>query len=83
MDYTIDSLFELIESSGLEFVGFSNPHIWDLERLLGDSEDLLNRAKQLPRRDQYRLIELIDPEITHFEWFLAKPPLPRSDWSKE
>lgn len=83
VDYTIDSLFELIEASGLEFVGFSNPHIWDLERLLSDSEDLLNRANQLPRRDQYRLIELIDPEITHFEWFLAKTPLPRYDWSKD
>jgi SAM-dependent methyltransferase len=83
VDYTIDSLFELIEASGLEFMGFSNPHIWDLERLLGDSDDLLNRAKQLPRRDQYRLIELIDPEITHFEWFLAKPPLPHHDWSKD
>jgi SAM-dependent methyltransferase len=83
VDYTIDSLFELIEASGLEFVGFSNPHIWDLERLLGDSDDLLNRARQLPRRDQYRLIELIDPEITHFEWFLAKPPFPHYDWSKD
>ena len=83
VDYTVDSLFELIEASGLDFVGFSNPHIWDLERLLGDSEDLLNRAKQLPLRDQYRLIELIDPEITHFEWFLAKPPMPRYNWSKE
>ena len=77
MDYTIDSLFELIESSGLEFVGFSNPHIWDLERLLGDSEDLLNRAKQLPRRDQYRLIELIDPRNPPISnGFLAKPAPP-------
>jgi SAM-dependent methyltransferase len=83
VDYTIDSLFELIEASGLEFVGFSNPHIWQLDRLLGQGADLLQRGQQLSQREQYRLIELLDPEITHFEWFLAKPPLPTYDWSRD
>ena len=83
IDYTLDTLFDLIEASGLEFLGFSNPRVWDLERLLGDNPELLARANQLPEKDRYRLIELLDPEITHFEFFLAKPPLTRQDWSDD
>ncbi|WP_035986287.1 class I SAM-dependent methyltransferase [Leptolyngbya sp. KIOST-1] len=80
VDYTLDSLFELIDQSGLEFVGFSNPEVWQLDRLLAADPALLERARQLPQPDQYRLIELLDPEITHFEWFLARPPYPRWNW---
>ncbi|MBD2260179.1 class I SAM-dependent methyltransferase [Pseudanabaena sp. FACHB-2040] len=83
IDYTLDTLFDLIEASGLEFLGFSNPRVWQLERLLSDNPELLARANQLPEKDRYRLIELLDPEITHFEFFLAKPPLPRYDWSDD
>jgi 2-polyprenyl-3-methyl-5-hydroxy-6-metoxy-1,4-benzoquinol methylase len=83
VDYTIDTLFELIAASGLEFIGFSNPHIWPLERLLGQNPELLQRAQELSELDQYRLIELLDPEITHFEWFLAKPPLTRHTWAAD
>jgi SAM-dependent methyltransferase len=83
IDYTLDTLFDLIEASGLEFLGFSNPRVWDLERLLGDNPEMLARASQLPEKDRYRLIELLDPEITHFEFFLAKPPLTRQDWSDD
>ncbi|MFZ4639227.1 MAG: class I SAM-dependent methyltransferase [Nodosilinea sp.] len=83
VDYTIDSLFELIQASGLEFVGFSNPAVWRLERLLGGDQALLRRSQALDPCDRYRLVELLDPEITHFEWFLAKPPRPRYDWSQD
>lgn len=83
VDYTLDMLFDLIKASGLEFVGFSNPHIWQLDRLLESSPELLQRAKHLSQTDQYRLVELLDPEITHFEWFLAKPPLPKADWHRD
>ncbi len=83
VDYTIDSLFELIQASGLEFVGFSNPAVWGLERLLGGDQALLQRSQALAPRDRYRLVELLDPEITHFEWFLAKPPRPCYDWSQD
>ncbi len=83
VDYTLDTLFDLINASGLEFVGFSNPYIWQLDRLLGSNPDLLQRAKQLSPTDQYRLVELLDPEITHFEWFLAKPPLVKRDWHQD
>ncbi len=81
VDYSLDTLFELIAASGLELIGFSNPHIWQLERLLGQDKELLTRAQQLSKQDQYRLIELLDPEITHFEWFLAKPPITRRHWA--
>lgn len=84
IDYNIDTLFELIEASGLEFIGFSNPRTWDLNRLIGKSPELLERAQGLGDRQLYRLIELLDPEaITHYEFFLGRPPLPRNDWSDD
>jgi SAM-dependent methyltransferase len=82
IDYNIDTLFELIDASGLEFIGFSNPEFWNLERLLSNAPEALARAKTLAVRAQYRLIELLDPDVAHYEFFLAKPPLPvRVDWS--
>jgi SAM-dependent methyltransferase len=84
IDYTIDSLFELIEASGLEFLGFSNPRNWQLETLLGQSPELMQRAASLSDRQRYRLIELLNPEaVTHYEFFLARPPLPYADWSTD
>ncbi|PSO51472.1 MAG: SAM-dependent methyltransferase [Cyanobacteria bacterium SW_9_44_58] len=83
IDYNINTLFALIEQSGLDFVGFSNPEFWQLERLLGKAPELLEQAQSLPERDQYRLIELLDPEVSHYEFFLAKPPLPQWDWSTD
>jgi 2-polyprenyl-3-methyl-5-hydroxy-6-metoxy-1,4-benzoquinol methylase len=82
-DYNIHTLFELIEASGLEFIGFSNPQSWQLERLLGKSPELLERAKHLSQKEQYRLIELLDTEITHYEFFLGKPPVVTTDWSDD
>jgi SAM-dependent methyltransferase len=81
IDYTIDTLFELIEASGLEFVGFSNPQTWQPERLLANNSELLALAQSLPARQQYRLIELLDTDIAHYEFFLCRPPLPKLDWS--
>ncbi|MEG3435881.1 class I SAM-dependent methyltransferase [Pannus brasiliensis CCIBt3594] len=83
VDYDIDSLFELIDASGLAFLGFSNPAYWEVERLLGRSPELMERVEQLGERELYRLIESLDPEITHFEFFLAKPPIVITDWSKD
>lgn len=84
IDYNIDTLFELIDASGLEFVGFSNPHVWQLDRLLGKAPDLIERAQHLTDRQRFRLIELLDPEtITHYEFFLARPPLAQADWSSD
>ncbi len=84
IDYNIDTLFELIDASGLEFIGFSNPEFWNLERLLNKAPEALIRAKSLDTRAQYRLIELLDPDVAHYEFFLAKPPLPNwIDWSQD
>ncbi|WP_375513590.1 methyltransferase domain-containing protein [uncultured Nostoc sp.] len=83
IDYNIETLFELIDASGLEFIGFSNPSFWDLERLLGKAPELVERAKQLSDRQLYRLIELLDPEVTHYEFFLGRPPLIKADWSDD
>ncbi|MBD2035749.1 class I SAM-dependent methyltransferase [Leptolyngbya sp. FACHB-321] len=82
IDYNIQTVFELIDASGLEFVGFSNPQVWALERLLANAPALMQRSHGLSDRERYRLIELLDPQaITHYEFFLARAPLPRQDWS--
>lgn len=83
IDYNIETLFQLIDASGLEFVGFSNPGYWQLERLLGKKPELIERTEGLGERERYRLIELLDPEVTHYEFFLTRPPLPKVDWSAD
>lgn len=83
IDYNIQTLFELIDASGLEFIGFSNPQYWNIDRLVGKSPNLMERAKSLKERDLYRLIELLDPELSHYEFFLGRPPIPRADWSSD
>jgi hypothetical protein len=83
IDYNIDTLFELIDASRLDFIGFSNPGFWQLERLLGKDLSLMERAKGLSDRASYRLIELLDPEVTHYEFFLGRSPLPKADWSTD
>jgi SAM-dependent methyltransferase len=83
IDYNIETLFKLIDTSGLEFLGFSNPAYWQKERLLGKDPALIERAAHLSEREVYRLIELLDPEVTHYEFFLGRPPLPKADWSSD
>ncbi|OKH27361.1 class I SAM-dependent methyltransferase [Chroogloeocystis siderophila] len=84
IDYNIETLFELIDASGLEFLGFSNPSYWQLERLLGKDPTLMQRAQDLNDRAVYRLIELLDPEgATHYEFFLGRSPVPKADWSSD
>ena len=84
IDYNIETLFQLIDSSGLKFLGFSNPRQWTLDRLLGKNPDLIDRAKELSDRQRYRLIELLDPSsITHYEFFLGQGELPLTDWSSD
>jgi SAM-dependent methyltransferase len=83
IDYNIDTLFELIDASGLEFVGFSNEAFWDLQKLLGSKPELIQRAESLSERQRYRLIELLNPETSHYEFFLTRPPLNKADWSSD
>jgi SAM-dependent methyltransferase len=83
IDYNIETLFELIDASGLEFLNFSNPGFWQLQRLLSKAPELIERAEKLSDRDVYRLIELLDPEVTHYEFFLGRPPVAKADWSAD
>jgi hypothetical protein len=83
IDYNIETLFELIDASGLEFIGFSNPAFWDLHRLLGKAPELMKRAENLSDRQRYRLIELLDPQVSHYEFFLGRPPIAKADWSED
>lgn len=83
LTYTIPTLFDLIAASGLTFLGFSNPDYWSLERLLKTDPELLTRAQHLPVIETYQLIELLDPEITHYEFFLGKPPISKQTWQED
>ena len=83
IDYNIDTLFELIQASGLEFLGFSNWEYWDITRLIGKSPELRERAIGLNDQERYRLIELLDPQISHYEFFLGRPPVQVVDWSDD
>ena len=71
--YNLERLFSFIETAGLHFAGFSNPEVWDPARLL--QGELLERAQALPAFQQWSLIEQLDPDISHFEFFLSKAPL--------
>jgi hypothetical protein len=83
IDYNIESLFQLIDASSLEFINFSNPNYWQLDRLLAKAPELIERAKNLSERDRYRLIELLDPEVTHYEFFLGRLPVVKAHWSDD
>jgi SAM-dependent methyltransferase len=84
IDYNVETLFELIDASGLDFVGFSNRQVWDLSRLIGQAPELVDRAAQLSDRQRYRLTEILDPSsFTHYEFFLSKGPLTSPDWADD
>ena len=68
--YDLARLLALVEASGLAFAGFSNPEVWDPARLL--EGELLERARALPPRQQWELVEALDPDISHFEFFLTR-----------
>ena len=79
--YDLARLFALIEGAGLQFAGFSNSEVWDPARLLHG--ELLDRARALPVRDQWALVEQLDPDISHFEFFLSAAPVRTRDWSDQ
>lgn len=79
--YNLSTLMRFVGSADLQFAGFSNPEVWDPARLL--SGDLLERARALPDPERWALIEDLDPDISHFEFFLSKGPLQRADWSDD
>ena len=81
IDYNVNTVLDFAAASGLDFVGFSNPKLWELDRLIGKSPELLERVKTMNQRDRYRLVEILDPSsFTHYEFFLSKPPLAKLDW---
>ena len=79
--YNLERLMAFVASAELEFAGFSNPQVWDPARLL--QGELLERAQALPPLQQWQLVEDLDPDISHFEFFLAKPPLQRHSWERD
>jgi len=79
--YNLQRLMAFVASADLHFAGFSNPEVWDPARLL--QGDLLERAQALPVEQQWALIEDLDPDISHFEFFLSKGALDRPEWDSD
>ncbi|MEB3200784.1 MAG: class I SAM-dependent methyltransferase [Synechococcaceae cyanobacterium] len=79
--YDLERLFAFVEQAGLDFAGFSNPAVWDPARLL--QGELLERARALPPRQQWALVESLDPDISHFEFFLSRGPLRQAAWLRD
>ena len=79
--YNIERLLAFVATGGLEFAGFSNPEVWSPARLL--QGELLERAQDLSPRQQWSLVEELDPDISHFEFFLSKGPVSVADWSSD
>ncbi|HGY5536352.1 MAG TPA: class I SAM-dependent methyltransferase [Prochlorococcus sp.] len=76
--YNLERLFVFVASADLQFAGFSNPKIWDPARLL--QGELLEMALALPQPQQWQLVEELDPDISHFEFFLCKGEHFRQEW---
>ena len=79
--YDLQRLWDFVASADLHFLGFSNPEQWQLERLL--QGELLERAQALPQQQQWLLMEELDPEISHWEFFLSNQPLERQRWTND
>jgi SAM-dependent methyltransferase len=79
--YDLKRLMALIKSSGLCFAGFSNPSVWDPARLL--KGELLSRAQALPLSEQWALVEQLDPDISHFEFFVSAQPIQPLLWDND
>ena len=79
--YNLERLLAFVASAGLEFAGFSNPEVWSPARLL--SGELLERAQGLSQLEQWSLVEELDPDISHFEFFLSHGALRAPDWSDD
>ena len=69
--YDIDSLFELIDSSGLQFMSWADPATWDPRREL-TSELLIERLNRQSDRDRYKLAFSIH-RPGKLELYLCKP----------
>ncbi|SBO44545.1 trans-aconitate 2-methyltransferase [Cyanobium sp. NIES-981] len=79
--YDLDGLMRFVASAELSFAGFSNPQVWDPARLLHG--ELLERARELSPQQQWALVEQLDPDISHFEFFLTKGAIERPSWSDD
>jgi len=76
IDYNIETLFKLIDTSGLEFLGFLIQPTG--RRIDFRQRPSLNRTcRTFERARSVPLIELLDPEVTHYEFSSDALPYPK------
>tara|TARA_Y100001968_G_C19393516_1_gene736924 strand:- start:204 stop:1142 length:939 start_codon:yes stop_codon:yes gene_type:complete len=66
--FDLSKLFYFVDEAGLDILGFSDSNHWSLDGFLKGK--LLDKAKALPSKDQYKLIEKLDPDMLYFDVFL-------------
>jgi len=79
--YDLRGLWDFLAAAGFRFLGFSNPEQWDLSRVL--QGDLLERAQALSQTERWLLMEALDPEISHFEFFVSNEELSPCSWGDD
>lgn len=79
--YNLERLLAFVASAELNFAGFSNPEVWSPARLL--SGELLERAQGLSQLEQWSLVEELDPDISHYEFFLSHGEVRAPDWGDD
>ena len=67
--FGLNELFNLIDQTNLKFLGFSDIETWNLERFF--DRKVLDLARELPQRKQWKIIECLDESISYFDFFLA------------
>lgn len=76
--YNLQRLWQFVEGAQLTFLAFSNREQWNLAGFL--QGELLERAQALSQQQQWLLVEALDPDISHFEFFLSNAELPTESW---
>ncbi len=82
--YTLASLGKLLEGAGLKFVEFVERDFWDIRNHIKDSF-LREKIQALSRQNQFRLIELIHPEIMGYSVFACRrdAPVQKEEYRRE
>lgn len=80
--YSIDQLFDFIESNGLHFLRFQDETTWDLPVLLKNNQFLMNKAQKLSQKERYKLGEIVNTE-KNFAFFAAKQNFKHKTYSEE
>lgn len=71
--YTVKDVFELIDSSGLEFVDWNDRLYYSLDIIIDQDESFKNLSKDLTDREKFKLVELITLQLATHRFIVSLP----------